>query len=83
MATFHRSISRSPAPARSISRPRRGLTLVELMMVSAVMAILASALAALATTVQVASQQQMGAGLAMQHGQVALQRMERPAPICC
>jgi hypothetical protein len=47
------------------------------MMVSAVMAILASTLAALATTVQVANQQQMGAGLAVQHGQVAIQRIER------
>jgi type II secretory pathway pseudopilin PulG len=47
------------------------------MMVSAVMAIVATSLAALATTVQVSNQQQTGQGLALQHGQVAIQRIER------
>lgn len=46
-------------------------------MVSAVMAIIATTLAALATTVQMANQQQTGRGLALQHGQVAIQRIER------
>jgi len=64
MRMFHRST-------------RRGLTLVELMMVSAVMAILATSLAALATTVQVSNEQQTGRGLALQHGQVVMQRIER------
>ena len=58
-------------------RRRRGFTLVELLMVSAVMALLATTLAALATAVQVANQQQIGRGLALQHGQVALERIER------
>ncbi len=74
---FHRSTSRRFAAALSMSRRRRGLTLVELIMVSAVMAILATALAALSTTVQIANQQQTGRGLALQHGQVAIQRIER------
>ena len=69
MGTFHRLTNRH--------RQRRGLTLVELMMVTAVMAILATTLAALATTVQVANQQQMGRGLAIQHGRVAIERIER------
>ena len=46
-------------------------------MVSAVMAILATTLAALATTVQIANDQQSGRGLAIQHGQVAIERIER------
>lgn len=77
MRMFHRSTSCRFTAVHSMSGRRRGLTLAELMMVSAVMAILASTLAALATTVQVASQQQMGSGLALQHGQVAIQRIER------
>ncbi len=46
-------------------------------MVSAVMAIIATALAALSTTVQISNQQQTGRGLALQHGQVAIQRIQR------
>jgi len=76
MGMFHRSTRRRFAAVHSMPWRRRGLTLVELMMVSAVMAILASTLAALATTVQIANQQQMGRGLATQHGQVAIQRIE-------
>ncbi|MDA1054780.1 MAG: prepilin-type N-terminal cleavage/methylation domain-containing protein [Planctomycetota bacterium] len=77
MGTFQRSTSRRPAAGQPLSWQRRGLTLVELLMVSAVMAILATTLAALATTVQVANQQQLGHGLALQHGQVAIGRIER------
>lgn len=46
-------------------------------MVSAVMALLATTMAALATTVQVANEQQVGRGEALQHGQVAIERIER------
>ncbi|MBC8356511.1 MAG: type II secretion system protein [Planctomycetes bacterium] len=77
MATFLQSTRQSEIAVRSKHRRPRGLTLVELLMVSAVMAILATTLAALASTVQVANQQQFGRGLAVQHGQVAIERMER------
>ncbi len=56
---------------------RSGMTLVELLMVTAVMGILASTMAALATTVQMANEQQLGRGEAIQHGQVAIERIER------
>jgi prepilin-type N-terminal cleavage/methylation domain-containing protein len=58
-------------------RRKRGFTLVELLMVSAVMALLATTLAALANTVQVANEQQMGRGLSLQHAQVTIERIER------
>ncbi len=77
MDMCQQSISRKRGVAFATSPCRRGLTLVELMMVSVVMAIIATTLAALATTVQVSNQQQMGSGLAMQHGQVTIQRIER------
>jgi len=48
-----------------------------MLMVSAVMALLATTMAALATTVQLANEQQMGRGQALQHGQVAIERIER------
>lgn len=78
MATFHRSVDlRAEARSASKVRPnRRGMTLVELMMVSAVMSLLAATLAALASTVQVSNQQQLGRGLSIQHGQVAIGRIE-------
>ncbi|MCA9121088.1 MAG: hypothetical protein H6822_17650 [Planctomycetaceae bacterium] len=46
-------------------------------MVSAVMALLATTMAALATTVQISNEQQIGRGEALQHGQVAIERIER------
>lgn len=81
MDMFPRSTNRRLALVKAARvkamRRRRGFTLVELLMVSAVMALLATTLAALATAVQVANQQQIGRGLALQHGQVALERIER------
>lgn len=77
MDTFHQLTSRPAVPANSMMRRKRGFTLVELLMVSAVMALLATTLAALASTVQVANEQQVGRGLSLQHGQVAIERIER------
>lgn len=74
---FQRSIKKLESRHRRVGCPQRGMTLVELLMVTAVMGILASTMAALATTVQMANEQQLGRGLAIQHGQVAIERIER------
>jgi prepilin-type N-terminal cleavage/methylation domain-containing protein len=76
MRIFRQLTRRHPTRGRRVSQ-RHGLTLVELMLVSAVMAIVATTMAALATTVQVTSEQQAGRGTAFQHGQVAIERIER------
>jgi type II secretory pathway pseudopilin PulG len=53
------------------------LTLVELLTVSAIMVMLAGTLATLAMAVQTSNAQQQGTGLALQHGRVAIERIQR------
>lgn len=73
----HRPASRKPALRRNHSLRRAGFTLAELLAVSVVMVLLAGTLAALASSVQVTSEYHFSQGLAMQHGRVVLNRIER------
>ncbi len=59
------------------ARIRRGLTLVELMIASAILAIMVGALSGLALTVQTANEHGSGQNLATQHARVTLERIER------
>jgi Tfp pilus assembly protein PilW len=59
------------------SRRQNGFTLAELLSVTVVMVLLAGTLAALASAVQVTSDHHYSQGLAMQHGRVVLERIER------
>lgn len=54
-----------------------GLTLVELLMVSTVLVLIAGALAGLATVVQIGNDHNFGQSESMQHGRVALERIQR------
>jgi prepilin-type N-terminal cleavage/methylation domain-containing protein len=60
---------------RSARRP--GLTLVELLVSSAIMAMMAAALATLALAVSTGSRYSRGQGVAVQHARVALERIRR------
>ena len=68
-ATFQRDVARLHALG-----PR---ALAELLIVSVVMVLLAGTLATLSMAVQLSNEQQQGTGLAMQHGRVALERIQR------
>lgn len=59
------------------SRNRRGLSLVELLTATAILVLMAGAIAALASTVQTSSRHGQGHGIATQHARVALERIER------
>lgn len=59
------------------NRRRRGLTLLELMLASLVMALFAAAISALAMAVQQNSRHNDGVGSVTQHARVAIQRIER------
>ncbi len=67
---------RSTNPA---STHRRGLTLLELLLASAVMALFAAVISALAMAVQQNSEHNEGVGTVTQHARVAIQRIERTA----
>jgi hypothetical protein len=56
---------------------RRGLSLVELLTATAILMVVAGAIAALAATVQTSNQHGQGHATATQHAQVALERLER------
>ena len=60
-------------------RPRRGLTLVELLLAISVLGIIAVALSSLAVTVQTGHEHVTTQGEAAQHARVVLSRMERTA----
>lgn len=64
-------------PAPKAPRGRRGLTLVELLAVSAIMLMMAGTLGSLALSVQNTNRYQFSRGLALQHGQVTLVRLQR------
>lgn len=64
-------------PVHNVSRRQRGMTLVELLAVSAILLMMAGTLGSLALSVQNTSQYQFGRGLALQHGQVTLVRLQR------
>lgn len=57
--------------------PRRGLTLLELMLASLVMTLFAAAISTLAMAVQQNSQHNEEVGIVTQHARVAIQRIER------
>lgn len=57
-------------------RSRRGLSLVELLTATAILVLMAGAIAALASTVQISSRHGQGHGAATQHARVALERIE-------
>jgi hypothetical protein len=59
------------------ARRHTGLSLVELLMAATILAMLAGGVAALSIAVQASSDFHYGRGLALQHGRVALERMER------
>ena len=64
-------------PAPNIPRPQRGMTLVELLAVSAILLMMAGTLGSLALSVQNTNQYQFSRGMALQHGQVTLVRLQR------
>jgi hypothetical protein len=73
---------RIPTDTRPRGRPRRGrsrhgLSLVELLMASAVMVLVAGTLGTLAMTAQMTAEYGHGHGLATQHARVCLDRIER------
>jgi prepilin-type N-terminal cleavage/methylation domain-containing protein len=53
------------------------MTLIELLVASAILAMLAGGVAALAVAVQTSSQAQQGRSLSLQHGRVSLERIQR------
>jgi hypothetical protein len=53
------------------------LTLIELLLATTVLTLIAGALAALASAVQIASQHNDGIGRALQHGRIAVERIQR------
>jgi prepilin-type N-terminal cleavage/methylation domain-containing protein len=59
------------------NRHRRGLTLLELLLASSVMALFAAVISALALAVQQNSAHNAGVGTVTQHARVSLQRIER------
>lgn len=62
---------------RSRNTKRRGLTLVELLAVSAILLMMAGTLGSLALSVQNVNEHQFSRGVALQHGQVTLVRLQR------
>jgi len=56
---------------------RPGLSLVELLITSTILALIAGGLAALASTVQISNAHHYGRSLTLQHGRVTLQRIQR------
>lgn len=68
---------RSNKTRTSTLRPRRGLTLVELMVASLVMALIAATVSVLASSAQLANDQTGGDGLASQHARVVINRIEQ------
>jgi prepilin-type N-terminal cleavage/methylation domain-containing protein len=66
-----------PPPVRDRPRRRRGLTLVELLAVSAILLMMAGTLGSLALSVQNTNRHQFSRGLTLQHGQVLLVRLQR------
>jgi prepilin-type N-terminal cleavage/methylation domain-containing protein len=71
----NRVTDRIGQPRRFVVRP--GLTLVELIVASAVMALMAAGFAALAVSVQAASDCNFGRAKTLQHGRVAVERIQR------
>jgi len=65
------------ARATQDHRRRRGLTLVELLMATAVLSIMAAALGTLAMTVRTSSDYTLRHGVTTQHGRIAIERIER------
>ena len=74
---FETKPSRGEGEGRRRATRRRGLTLAELLIVSAVMVLLAGTLATLAAAVQVSNEYHHGRGLMLQHGRVATGRIQR------
>ncbi len=66
-----------PLCAGRIKRSRRGLSLVELLIATAMMSILVLALGSLAHTLQRANEHSSGHSLATQHARVAVERIQR------
>ncbi|MDP6467522.1 MAG: hypothetical protein QF918_07275 [Pirellulaceae bacterium] len=71
----HRNNHRTNRQRRPLHR--RGLTLMELMMVTTILVMMAGAMAALATVVQSGSDFNHANGVVTQYGRVALERIER------
>ncbi|MFV1965488.1 MAG: prepilin-type N-terminal cleavage/methylation domain-containing protein [Pirellulaceae bacterium] len=69
--------SKSPIPNPPPNHRRRGLSLIELLVATTILALIAGALAALASAVQVGSQYNAGMGNALQHGRVGTERIQR------
>lgn len=65
-----------PFPTKQVT-PRRGLTLVELLIASSVVAMLMVGMASLAVTVDIGNSHSKNTGLATQHARVAIGRIER------
>lgn len=64
-------------PCRRAGGPRRGLTLVELLIAAAVMSLIAATLGMLAMAVQSGADYSLNRGVATQHARVAVERIER------
>lgn len=78
MGMFRRRVSLKQRTTASGARRRRdGFTLAELLSVTVVMSLVAATMAALSSAVQISADHQYGQGLAMQHGRVAIERIER------
>ncbi len=71
---FHRSPFTEGARADHVAR--RGMSLIELLLASTVMAMIAGAAGALAVAVNTGSQYSRGQGVAVQHARVALDRIQ-------
>ena len=74
---FHHSAKSATVLRQPRCLRRAGFTLAELLAVTVVMALVAMAMTALASAVQMSSQHQQGQSTAIHHGRVALERIER------
>ena len=74
---YLRSAARPFPFRRRLSGSPSGLTLVELLVAGTILALIAGGLATLASTVQITNQHQQARGLALQHGRVTLERIQR------
>src|SRR5947207_1272867 len=63
--------------SRMATVSRRGLTLVELLIASAIMSIMAGAMSALAISMRQATEYTNDRGTALQHGRVSLERINQ------